>query len=30
LSDDQAFAEFVAIRFAENGGEPFCPVVRSL
>ncbi|MBP6362341.1 MAG: IS1595 family transposase [Novosphingobium sp.] len=25
LSDDAAFAEFVAIRFAENDGEPFCP-----
>lgn len=25
LSDGAAFAEFVAIRFAENDGEPFCP-----
>jgi transposase-like protein len=25
LTDDEAFAEFVAVRFAENGGEPFCP-----
>lgn len=25
LSDDDAFALFTAIRFAENGGEPFCP-----
>ncbi|MFM7403118.1 MAG: transposase, partial [Erythrobacter sp.] len=25
LSDDEAYAEFVAIRFAANGGEPFCP-----
>lgn len=25
LTDDAAFAEFVSVRFAENGGEPFCP-----
>ena len=25
LTDDEAFAEFCAVRFAENGGEPFCP-----
>ncbi len=25
LSDEEAFAEFVAIRFSENGGAPFCP-----
>jgi hypothetical protein len=25
LSDEQAYAEFVAIRFAENDGAPFCP-----
>lgn len=25
MSDDQAFEAFAAIRFAENGGEPFCP-----
>lgn len=25
LSDDEAHAAFVAIRFADNGGEPFCP-----
>ena len=25
MSDEQAFAEFVAIRFAENDGKPFCP-----
>lgn len=25
LSDDAAFAEFVAIRFAENEGDPYCP-----
>lgn len=24
LSGDEAFAEFCALRFAENGGEPFC------
>lgn len=24
LSDDEAYAVFKAIRFAENGGEPFC------
>ena len=24
MSDDEAHARFVAIRFAENGGEPFC------
>ena len=25
LSDDEAFEAFKEIRFAENGGEPFCP-----
>lgn len=25
LSDAEAYAQFKAIRFAENGGEPFCP-----
>lgn len=25
LSDEEAYAEFVAFRFAENDGEPFCP-----
>lgn len=25
LTEKQAFAEFVAIRFAANGGTPFCP-----
>jgi transposase-like protein len=25
MSDDKAHARFVAIRFAANGGEPFCP-----
>lgn len=25
MSDEKAYAEFVAIRFAENGGAPFCP-----
>jgi transposase-like protein len=25
LSDDEAYADFRAIRFADNGGEPFCP-----
>jgi len=25
MSDDQAFQAFAAIRFAENGGAPFCP-----
>jgi transposase-like protein len=25
MSDDQAFGAFKAIRFAENGGEAFCP-----
>lgn len=25
MSDDEAFAVFTQIRFAENGGEPFCP-----
>ena len=24
LSDEEAFAEFVALRFADNAGEPFC------
>ena len=25
MSDDEAHARFQAIRFADNGGEPFCP-----
>ncbi len=25
MSDDDAHARFQAIRFADNGGEPFCP-----
>jgi len=25
MSEEEAFAKFVAIRFAENGGEPYCP-----
>ena len=25
LSDDEAYSQFKAIRFAENNGEPFCP-----
>jgi transposase-like protein len=25
LSDDEAYNHFKAIRFADNGGEPFCP-----
>jgi transposase-like protein len=25
LSDDEAFAEYVARRFADNGGKPYCP-----
>jgi transposase-like protein len=25
LSDDDAYAMFRSVRFAENGGEPFCP-----
>ena len=25
LSDDEAFATFKAIRWADNGGEPYCP-----
>jgi transposase-like protein len=25
MSDEEAYARFVAIRFAANGGEPFCP-----
>ena len=25
LSDDEAYAQFKAIRFADNGGEAFCP-----
>ncbi len=25
LTEDEAFAEFCAVRFAENGGEAFCP-----
>jgi hypothetical protein len=28
LTDDEAQAMFVSIRFAENKGEPFCPRVR--
>jgi hypothetical protein len=26
MSDEQAHAKFQAIRWADNGGEPFCPV----
>jgi transposase-like protein len=25
MSDDEAYAEFVSLRFAENNGEPYCP-----
>ncbi len=25
MTDDEAHARFQAIRFADNGGEPFCP-----
>ena len=25
MTDDEAFAEFVVVRFAVNGGKPFCP-----
>jgi hypothetical protein len=25
MTDDEAHARFVAIRFADNGGSPFCP-----
>lgn len=25
LSDEEAYSQFKAIRFADNGGEPFCP-----
>ena len=25
MSDDEAFGAFTGIRFAENGGEAFCP-----
>lgn len=25
MSDDEAYATFRAVRFAENGGEPVCP-----
>jgi ribosomal protein L37AE/L43A len=25
LSEDEAYARFKAIRFSENGGDPFCP-----
>lgn len=25
MSDDEAYAAFRAVRFADNGGEPFCP-----
>lgn len=30
MSDDEADARFRAVRFAENGGEPFCPACGSL
>lgn len=30
MSDDEAHAKFVAIRFADNGGEPFCPKCECL
>src|SRR5580692_1365088 len=25
MTDDEAYSSFRAVRFAENGGEPFCP-----
>ncbi|HEY3778276.1 MAG TPA: IS1595 family transposase [Rhizomicrobium sp.] len=30
MSDDEAHGRFRAVRFAENGGEPFCPHCGSL
>lgn len=30
LSDEEAFSTFKALRFVENGGEPFCPNCGSL
>src|SRR6187401_3234090 len=30
LSDDEAYAQFKAIRFADNGGEAFCPKCGSV
>jgi len=30
MTDDEAYASFRAVRFAENGGEPFCPHCGSL
>lgn len=30
LSDDEAYKAFKAIRFSENGGEPFCPKCGSV
>ena len=25
MTDDEAYSRFRAVRFADNGGEPFCP-----
>lgn len=30
MTDDEAYSSFRAVRFAENGGEPFCPYCGSL
>lgn len=30
MTDDEAYSRFRAVRFAENGGEPFCPYCGSL
>lgn len=30
MTDDEAYSRFRAVRFAENGGEPFCPHCGSL
>lgn len=30
MSDDEAYRRFRAVRFADNGGEPFCPHCGSL
>ncbi|MGH6888457.1 MAG: IS1595 family transposase [Rhizomicrobium sp.] len=30
MTDDQAYDSFKAVRFAENGGEPFCPACGSV
>jgi transposase-like protein len=29
MTDDEAYSRFRAVRFAENGGEPFCPYCGS-